>query len=150
MPIAPWVTNSYGVSTRNNEDFGVWNWEASDGRAHQFAVNCADLIMDEIAVNTMACITFERGIPEVNIGLFEFEADINVRILPLVNDWIGDLSGRDGAFYPEDRSLAGTLALLDELAQAHGALSAALSRISEPLAAASPFWPKMTVDWASQ
>lgn len=129
--LGEWTTNEHGVSTHSVVSFAHWGWE---GVATADAVVCAEIITAEIEQNTMVGITCERGSPEINVGLFEFEYEINFTLFKVIIDWVEARTGPDG-FDPPDREEAKQiLAELDA--------SAAIMR----LALASPAVKALSLD----
>lgn len=126
-----WFTNGWGVSFLNNEDFTRWTW-GDVPREH--GIECANLVMDEIAINTMAALTCERGFPEINIGIFEFECELVVSLLPLVKEWLWARTGRNGELLVCGKDVVGVRLLLAELEASAALVRKAVGTMAEIVA----------------
>jgi hypothetical protein len=107
-----WITNQYDISIRNDDNFAMWGWNDIDQKT---ALDCMEIVVDVIEENAMACISCERGFPEISLGIFTFDFELTTRLLPLVTDWIGDKSDSDGVVYFDRQDASCARLLLAEL-----------------------------------
>jgi len=115
-----WRTNGYGVSHCDNEDFSQWGWGACP---NHLGVKCAEIIVNEIKENTMAGITCENGSVEFNLGLFEYDFELNADVGRLFRRWFEARTGSDGL---GSEFIADAVKIRDVLEQALAITNAAL------------------------